>query len=187
SFSDDFMIEVEDWARRDSAIAKARTNPLRAQITWPAELDVRFNEDNATTEALLGQFWHRRDTQGRWSNGRAGDLRFRMPEGAAERGAVLTLQLRVAGTRVTGDRKLSALCGRTELASIVVRNDNPLSWTVPLPPSVHVKDGINLLLIRDRDFSPAAAGLSADFVSLGIMLIEAKLSLGIAEESANAK
>jgi glycosyltransferase involved in cell wall biosynthesis len=182
TFTDGLMTDVEDWARREGAIADLRKSPMRAQIAWPAGMGVRFNEDNPTTQALLGQFWHRRDAQGRWSNGRTGDLRFRMPDGAAERGAVLTLHLRVAGTRMTGHRKLAAHCGRTELASIVVRNDNPLHWKVPLPPSIHSKDGVNLFLIADRDFSPASTGQSADRRSLGIMLIEAKLSLGEPED-----
>jgi glycosyltransferase involved in cell wall biosynthesis len=187
NFADDFMADVEDWARREGAIRDVSKSPMRAQIVWPTDACIRFNEDNPTTQSLLGQFWHRRDAQGRWSNGRTGDLRFRMPEGSAERGATLTLQLRVAGTRMTGQRKLAAHCGRTELASITVRNDNPLSWKVPIPSSIHSKDGINLLLIADRDFSPASTGQSADRRALGIMLIEAKLSLGDAEELVVAK
>ncbi len=140
--------------------------------------DVKFNEDNPTTEALLGRLWHRRDAQGRWSDGRTGDLRFMLPEDAARHGATLMLRLRVAGTKITGQRRIVAHCNRRELGAITLPNDAPQSWALALPSSIHSKEGVSLLLIADQDFSPASSGQSADKRSLGLMLIEGRLTVG---------
>jgi glycosyltransferase involved in cell wall biosynthesis len=179
AFSDGLMQDVEDWGRRESAFSKGRRSAPRAQIVWPAETSFRFSEDNPEIEALFGQLWHQRDAQGRWSDGRVGDLLFLMPEDVAKVDATLTLRIRVAGTRITGQRKITAHCNRRELASLMVRDDAPLNWQIPLPASVYSKDGINLLLMADQDFSPAAGGQSRDKRSLGIMLIEGRLSVGV--------
>lgn len=182
TFPDRKMADVEDWARREVALSSSqRAEQKRARIVWPADQNVRFNEDNATTEALLGELWHRRDAQGRWSDGRTGDLRFHLPESAARHGATLALRLRVAGTAITGGRTIVANCNRRELAHIQLANDTPQNWTIQLPPIAHSKDGVSLFLIADQDYSPAASGQSADKRSLGIMLIEGKLTVEAAE------
>jgi hypothetical protein len=183
TFADDAMKDVEAWAKRETALSSKRKSLPRAKGVWPANDVLHFNEEMPATEALLGQLWHRRDAQGRWSDGRVGDLNFHLPEGAAEQGATLTLRLRVAGTRVTGQRQVTAHYNRQELASIVVRDDAPLSWNISIPPSVSSKSGGNLLLMVDRDFSPSAGGQSRDKRSLGIMLIEGQLTLGAAESA----
>jgi hypothetical protein len=156
----------------------ARRGAARAHIAWPTDWNLRFNEDSEETEALLGRLWHPHDAQGRWSDGRVGDLVFLLPDGAAKEGATLTLRLRVAGTKITGQRKVTAQCNQQEIASVTIRDDAPLNWTIPLPESIQAKDGVKLVLMADKDFSPASAGQSKDKRSLGIMLIEGRLSLG---------
>lgn len=180
-FSDGLMRDVEDWARRESAFSKEQPGIPRAQITWPAESVFRFSEDNPEIEGLFGRLWHQRDAQGRWSDGRAGDLVFLMPDNAANIDATLTLRVRVAGTKITGQRRVTAHCNRRELASLTIADDVPLNWKIPLPASIHSKEGINLLLMIDQDFSPAASGQSRDKRSLGIMLIEGRLTLETAQ------
>jgi hypothetical protein len=146
-------------------------------VVWPADETIRFNEDNPAAEGLLGQLWHRRDAQGRWSNGRTGDLRFRLPEGAADRDVTFALRLRVAGTKATGPRRITAQVDGREVGTIAVPNDIPLNWVLPLPASLLPKDGVSLFLIVDKDFSPASGGQSADKRALGVMLMEAHLSV----------
>jgi hypothetical protein len=181
TFSDHLMSDVEDWARREGALSARGRSPSRAQIAWPLNSDLRFNEDNSTVEALLGQFWHPRDAQGRWSDGRVGDLIFQMPKEAANKPLSLTLRLRVAGTKVIGERTVTAHFNRNEIATLAVRNDAPLTWTFSLPATPNTRDGASLLLMIDRDFSPAASGQSRDKRSLGIMLIEGRLSTNEAD------
>jgi glycosyltransferase involved in cell wall biosynthesis len=183
TFADDAMKEVEAWAKQETALSSKRKSQPRAKGVWPAQDVLHFNEDLPATEALLGQLWHRRDAQGRWSDGRVGDLNFHLPEGAAELGATLTLRLRVAGTRVTGQRQITAHGNRQELASIAVRDDAPFSWHISIPPASSSKNGMNLLLMVDQDFSPSAGGQSRDKRSLGIMLIEGQLTLGAADSA----
>jgi glycosyltransferase involved in cell wall biosynthesis len=177
TFPDAAMADIEDWARRETALSSGPRGQLKPQMVWPADKDIRFNEDNPTTESILGRLWHRRDAQGRWSDGRTGDLRFQAPDEAQATGATLSLRVRVAGTRVTGERKLVALGNRRELASLVLRNDAPQTFTVPLPPTLLGKDGVHILLVVDQDFSPASGGQSADKRALGIMLIEGRLGV----------
>lgn len=176
AFPDRLMADVEDWARREVALSSGSSGRARPQIAWPLGADVKFNEDNPTTEGLLGRLWHRRDGQGRWSDGRTGDLRFMMPPETAERGATLQLRLRIAGSKITGPRRIVAHSNRRELGAITLQNDAPQSWTIELPASLHSKDGVSLLLIADQDFSPAASGQSGDKRSLGVMLIEGRLT-----------
>jgi glycosyltransferase involved in cell wall biosynthesis len=177
TFPDNVMADVEDWARKESLLASGRRRQKRPQMVWPVDVVVRFNEDNPTTEALLGQLWHRRDAQGRWSDGRTGDLRFHLPDGMAENGGTLALRLRVAGTRVTGPRSIVAQVDRRELGTITLANDVPQNWSLPLPASLHSKDGVSLFLIADQDFSPASGGQSADKRALGVMLMEGRLTM----------
>lgn len=177
TFPDNVMADVEDWARKESLVASGRRRQKRPQMVWPVDVVVRFNEDNPTTEALLGQLWHRRDAQGRWSDGRTGDLRFHLPDGMAENGATLALRLRVAGTRITGPRRIVAQVDRRELGTITLANDVPQNWSLPLPASLHSKDGVSLFLIADQDFSPASGGQSADKRALGVMLMEGRLTM----------
>ncbi len=177
TFPDSLMGEVEDWARREVSLSAGQRRQKRPQMVWPVDTTVRFNEDNPTTEALLGQLWHRRDAQGRWSDGRTGDLRFHLPDGAAQNGATLVLRLRVAGTRLTGPRRLAAHVNRREIGTMTLVNDAPLNWALQLPASLHSKDGVSLFLIADQDFSPASSGQSADRRSLGVMLIEGHLKV----------
>lgn len=177
TFPDGVMGEVEDWARREVSLSSGQRRQKRPQMVWPVDAAVRFNEDNPTTEALLGQLWHRRDAQGRWSDGRTGDLRFHLPDGAAQNGATLVLRLRVAGTRITGPRRLAAHVNRREIGAMTLLNDGPQSWALQLPASLHSKDGVSLFLIADQDFSPASSGQSADKRSLGVMLIEGLLKV----------
>lgn len=186
TFPDRAMGEVEDWARREASLSAGERREKRPQMVWPTDAVVRFNEDNPTTEALLGQLWHRRDAQGRWSDGRTGDLRFHLPDGAAQNGATLVLRLRVAGTRMTGPRRLAAHVNRREIGTTTLINDAPQSWALQLPASMHSKDGVSLFLIADQDFSPASSGQSADRRSLGVMLIEGRLKVDApaAEEQA---
>jgi len=186
AFSDDLMSNVEDWARDEVAKTQSRRDQQRARVAWPADVAVQFNEDSSLVEALLGSNWHRRDKQGRWSNGRVGDLRFALPEGFAERGATLSLQLRVAGTKITGQRKISAIHNRKVLASLVITDDMPVRWNLPLPPSASAKDGVILQLTADQHFSPAASGQSGDRRLLGIMLIAGKLTIDGPEAKAPA-
>jgi hypothetical protein len=187
TFSDDLMSEVEVWARDQATVSRNRREQSRARVVWPAGTEIRFNEDNPRTDALLGSNWHRRDAQGRWSDGRVGDLRFILPEGSAKHGATLTLKLRVAGTEFTGERRIVAHHNRKEIASLIVQSDAPVSWNVALPASIAAKEGVNLQLTVDRDFSPSANGQSADRRSLGIMLIEGKLTIDAPEASAPSK
>lgn len=187
TFSDDLMSEVEVWARDQATVSRNRREQSRARVVWPAGTEIRFKEDNPRTDALLGSNWHRRDAQGRWSDGRVGDLRFILPEGSAKHGATLTLKLRVAGTEFTGERRIVAHHNRKEIASLIVQSDAPVSWNVALPASIAAKEGVNLQLTVDRDFSPSANGQSADRRSLGIMLIEGKLTIDAPEASAPSK
>jgi glycosyltransferase involved in cell wall biosynthesis len=177
TFTDTAMADLEDWARQETVLAPGRRRQKRPLVIWPADETMRFNEDNPTAEALLGQLWHRRDAQGRWSNGRTGDLRFRLPEGAADRDVTFALRLRVAGTKTTGPRQITAQVDGREVGTIAVPNDIPLNWVLPLPASLLPKDGVSLFLIVDKDFSPASGGQSADKRALGVMLMEAHLSV----------
>lgn len=177
TFSDDLMSDVDVWAREQAAISRTRREQSRARVVWPAGIEIRFSEDNPTADALLGSNWHRRDAQGRWSDGRVGDLRFALPEGSAQHGATLMLKFRVAGTKFTGERRIVAYHNRKELAFLVVRSDAPVIWNLALPSSVAATEGINLQLSVDRDFSPSANGQSGDRRTLGIMLIEGKLTI----------
>jgi hypothetical protein len=173
NFPDSAMNDVEAWARRVGAPATDRLD-RRARAAWPAETDIHFNDDDPVSEALLGQLWHRRDAQGRWSDGRTGDLRFLLPEEAVN-GAVLKARLRVAGTAITGKRRITAMCNRRELSVIAISSDAPATWNIPIPADLYSKEGISLLLMADQEFTPAAHGVSADRRSLGLMLIEARL------------
>jgi hypothetical protein len=180
------MNKVEDWARGVGVRSTARRAVPRAHIVWPTDWALHFNEDSEETEALLGQLWHPRDAQGRWSDGRAGDLLFLLPDDAAKEGATLTLRLRVAGTKVTGQRRITAQCNQQEIASVTIRDDAPLNWSIPLPVSIQAEGGIKLLLTADKDFSPASAGQSKDRRSLGMMLIEGRLSLSAQKDESRA-
>jgi glycosyltransferase involved in cell wall biosynthesis len=181
SFADEYMADVENWARREMSAATSRRADKKAPVVWPTDAAVQFNQDHPVTDALLGQYWHKRDAQGRWSNGRTGDLRFMLPEAAAKNGAILSLKIRVAGTRFTGQRNIAAHCNRTEIASIVVPDDAPLSWNIVLPAALHSKEGVSMLLICDQDFCPAARGQSGDRRSLGLMLIEGHMKIAAAK------
>lgn len=173
NFPDGLMNDVEAWARRVGTPATDRYDQ-RVRASWPAETDIRFNDDDPVGEALLGQLWHRRDAQGRWSDGRTGDLRFLLPEEAVN-GAVLKVRLRVAGTAITGKRRITAMSNRRELSVITISTDAPATWNIPIPADLYSKEGVSLLLMADQEFSPAAHGQSADRRSLGLMLIEARL------------
>jgi glycosyltransferase involved in cell wall biosynthesis len=181
TFPDRLMADVEDWAKREVALSSGAGGEARPHLAWPAGTEVKFNEDNPVTEALLGRLWHRRDAQGRWSDGRTGDLRFMLPDAAGKHGATLMLRLRVAGTKFTGPRRIAAHCNRREVAAITLQSDAPQSWEIKLPSSVHSKEGVSLFLIADQDFSPAASGQSADRRALGVMLIEGRLSVDAPE------
>jgi glycosyltransferase involved in cell wall biosynthesis len=187
AFADNLMADVENWARREMALSTSRRAGNRAQVVWPTDTTIHFGQDDPVTEALLGQLWHRRDAQGRWSNGRTGDLRFNLPEAAAKHGATLSVKIRVAGTRFTGQRRIAAQCNQTELGSVMLSDDMPLTWEIPLPASVHSKDGLNMLLICDQDYTPAASGQSGDKRALGVMLIEGLLTVAAPESGAIAK
>ena len=146
---------------------------------------IRFNEDNPATEALLGQQngWHRRDAQGRWSNGRTGDLRFRLPDNADDSGVTFALRLRVAGTKATGPRRITAqVDGREVGKPSPFANDAPLNWMHGTSCGLLLRrTASSLFLIVDKDFSPASGGQSADKRALGVMLMEARLSVNAAK------
>jgi hypothetical protein len=177
TFPDNLMASVEEWARGEAAVALAPRGGAKPLTAWPVDMDIRFSEDDPKIDALLGPLWHRRDAQGRWSDGRTGDLRFLLPEDAAEHGATLSLRLRVAGTKHTGPRTVVAHCNRRELATITLADDAPQIWTLGLPSSLYAREGINLLLVADQDYSPATSGESADRRALGVMLIEGRLTV----------
>jgi hypothetical protein len=59
-----------------------------------------------------------------------------------------------------------------------VKSDAPLTLRIPLPASLYTKDSVTMLLLVDKDFSPASTGQSNDSRSLGVMLIDGKLTLG---------
>jgi glycosyltransferase involved in cell wall biosynthesis len=177
SFPDQFMAAVETWAREEIALAEADTPSQKPQVIWPIEVLVRFNEDDPARQSLLGANWYRREPQGRWSSGRTADIRFLLPDGMEGRDATLVLRLRVAGTKITGRRRIVARCNRSELATITLEDDAPQDWSIPLVKSVHSKQGINLMLVSDQDYSPATAGESGDKRSLGILLMEGRLML----------
>jgi glycosyltransferase involved in cell wall biosynthesis len=185
SFPDDAMVGIEDWARHEASLSASKPKQVRLQPVWPDEATLRFSEDNSAIEAMLGRLWHHRDGQGRWSDGRTGDLCFQLPDGAARHGATLVLRLRVAGTRVTGPRQVTAHANRRELATLTLLNDIPQNWTIKLPAALHSKEGVNLLLITDQDFTPAMAGQSNDKRSLGVMLIEGRLTVDAAPAGAD--
>ncbi len=181
TFTDELMRDVEDWARRESAFSTGRRAAAQPQIIWPLGSVIRFNDANPTTEALLGKLWHGSDAQGRWSNGRVGDLQFHLPAEVEKLGGSLILRVRVTGTRYTGHRVAVAQHNRRELASLTIRDDSPVTWNIPLPPGLHSREGVSLVLMIDQDFSPAAGGQSADRRSLGMMLIEGRLVLSSAD------
>jgi glycosyltransferase involved in cell wall biosynthesis len=175
SFPDQFMAAIDNWARDEVALA-ADTPSQRPQATWPVGEPIRFSADDPVQQSLLGANWHRREPQGRWSNGRTADIRFLLPDDLEGQSATLTLRLRVAGTKVTGRRRVVAHCNRGELATITFEDDTPQIWSIPLPKSVHSKQGISLLLVSDQDYSPATTGESGDKRSLGILLMEGRLT-----------
>jgi glycosyltransferase involved in cell wall biosynthesis len=177
AFSDNLMGSVEDWAKNEVAHSLSRRDQLRPRAVWPVDRSIRFNEDDAIAEALLGSNWHRRDAQGRWSNGRIGDLRFMLPEGCTGRGATLVLQLRVAGTKLTGERRITASHNQKEIASLVIKDDAPVTWKLSLPSSATTRESANIILTADQHFSPAAHGASGDRRLLGIMLIAGTLTI----------
>ncbi len=181
TFPDQVMGDVEEWARAESSLSTATRGQTRPQTAWPLGEPIRFSEDNSAYQALLGTQWHRREALGRWSNGRTADLRFLMPDLADHHSASLTLRLRVVGTKVTGPRQIVALCNNVELATIVVENDIPRNWTIALPKRAHLKEGVNLILMADRDFSPAMGGESSDKRLLGILLMEGRLTVDAPE------
>jgi glycosyltransferase involved in cell wall biosynthesis len=175
SFADQLMAEVESWAREE--VTSASDAPQqKPQVVWPVGESVRFSEDDPPRQALLGTNWYRREPQGRWSSGRTADMRFLLPETLDGLGATLTLRLRVAGTKITGRRRVVAHCNRGEVAAITFEDDGPQNWSIPLPRMAHSKNGINLLLVCDQDYSPAMAGESNDKRSLGILLMEGRLT-----------
>ncbi|MBV8977467.1 MAG: glycosyltransferase family 4 protein [Alphaproteobacteria bacterium] len=186
-FPDRALGALEDWAEREAALSPATVRDRKPKQVWPLDEAVRFNEDDAVTQAVLGQLWHRRDQQGRWSNGATGDLHFQLPPQAARNGAMLSLRLRVAGTAVTGPRRVVAQLDRRELSSMTFENDAPRVWTIALPVPVNPKAGISLHLVADRDFTPAAEGQSNDRRALGLMLIEGRLRAHAGEGEAIAE
>jgi glycosyltransferase involved in cell wall biosynthesis len=183
SFPDQFMAEVEVWAREQVALATTDVPAQKPQATWPLDESLRFSDEDPALQSLLGTNWYRREPQGRWSNGRTADIRFLLPEGVDSKAAILTLRLRVAGTKVTGRRRIVAHCNRGEIATMTFEDDTPQNWSIPLPKSVHAKHGINLLLVSDQDYSPATAGESADKRSLGILLMEGRLTVDASTRS----
>jgi hypothetical protein len=176
SFPDHFMANVESWAREEIAAASGARTQAKPQAVWPADESVHFNEDNPARQSLLGTNWHRREPQGRWSNGRTADIRFQMPESVNGKGAILTLRLRVAGTKVTGQRRIVAHSNRTELATITLKDDGPQNWVIPLPKTAQSRHGVSLLLVSDQEYSPAMSGESNDKRSLGVLLMEGRLT-----------
>ncbi len=115
TFSDGVMADLEDWARKEILMASGRRLQKRPQMVWPVNEPMRFNDDNPVTKAMLGQLWHRHDAQGRWSDGRTGDLRFQLPDGAAGNDVTLALRVRVAGTGITGPRRVVAQIDSREI------------------------------------------------------------------------
>ena len=180
SFPDQVMANVEAWAREEIAMAAGAGSQAKPQAVWPVDESVHFNEDDPACQSLLGTNWHRREPQGRWSNGRTADIRFLMPEGVNGKGATLTLRLRVAGTKVTGQRRIVAHSNRTELATITLNDDAPQNWAIPLPKTAQSRQGVSLLLVSDQDYSPAMSGESNDKRSLGVLLMEGRLTLDAA-------
>ena len=158
SFPDQLMADVETWAREEVALAAGTHSPGKPQAIWPVGEPVRFSDDDPARQSLLGTNWHRREPQGRWSNGRTADIRFLLPESANGKGATLTLRLRVAGTKITGQRRIAAHFNRNELATITLEDDTPQNWAIPMPKTTHSRQGVNLLLVSDQDYSPAMAG-----------------------------
>jgi len=179
SFPDQVMAHVEAWAREEIAGASGARSQAKPQAVWPVDESVRFNEDDPARQSLLGTNWHRREPQGRWSNGRTADIRFLMPESVNGKGATLTLRLRVAGTKVTGQRRIVAYSNRTELATITLEDDAPQNWVIPLPKTAQSRQGVSLLLVSDQDYSPAMSGESNDKRSLGVLLMEGRLTLDV--------
>jgi hypothetical protein len=177
SFPDQFMADVDAWAREEIAVVVDTRQQSRPQAIWPAGVSVRFNEEDPQRQSLLGSNWYRREAQGRWSSGRTADMRFLLPESVNGLGATLTLRLRVAGTKATGRRRIVAHCNRHELATITLEDDAPRNWEIPLPKTAHTRQGVTLLLVSDQDYSPALAGESNDKRSLGILLMEGRLTL----------
>ena len=177
SFPDQFMANVENWAREEIAVAAGARPQAKPQAVWPVDESIHFNEDDPARQSLLGTNWHRREPQGRWSSGRTADIRFLMPETVNGKGATLTLRLRVAGTKVTGQRRIVAHCNRTELATITLDDDAPQNWAIPLPKTVQSRQGVSLLLVSDQDYSPAMSGELGDKRSLGVLLMEGRLTL----------
>jgi len=175
-FPDAAMGEVEQWARRETALSPSSMPDVRPKQTWPLGKPLQFNGDNAITAAIFGRLWHKADAQGRWSDGRTGDLNFLLPREIVQTGGTLNLRLRVAGTRITGPRKVVAQINREEVASVILDNDKPRIWQIDIPAAMDLKEGIVLYLIADRHFSPAAVGESKDRRSLGVMLMEGTLN-----------
>jgi len=189
SFPDHFMANVESWAREEIAVSANPGSQAKPQAVWPVDESVHFNEDDPARQSLLGTNWHRREPQGRWSNGRTADIRFLMPESVNGKGATLTLRLRVVGTKVTGQRRIVAHSNRTELATITLKDDGPQNWAIPLPKTAQSRQGVSLLLVSDQDYSPAMSGESSDKRSLGVLLMEGRLTLDappVAEEKSEA-
>jgi hypothetical protein len=179
SFPDQFMSDVEAWARKELAMTTVSHPRAKPQAIWPVEQPLRFSEDAPVQQSLLGTNWYRREPHGRWSNGKTADFRFVLPEGANGQGAILTLRLRVAGTKITGRRHIVAHCNRKEVAALHLDDDAPHDWAIPLPLAVQSRQVVDLLLVSDQDFTPATAGESNDKRSLGLLLMEGRLTFNV--------
>ena len=186
AYRDDAMNGVEQWASREAPLAPASVIDLRPTHAWPLGKPLRFNDDNAIARGIVGRLWHKTDAQGRWSDGRTGDLNFQLPEEVAQNGGTLVVRLRVAGTRITGARRVVAMLERREIAEVIFENDLPRNWTIEMPAAPDASEGVSLFLVADRDFSPAAAGESKDRRALGVMLIEGTLNANSGAAGAQA-
>jgi hypothetical protein len=176
TFPDNIMEPVQTWARARLAAPFLVNQP--AGTIWRSGVSFRFSDADLDSSRLLSGSWYAREPAGCWSNGPLAQLRFMLSSEASGNPVHVILKARVAGARITGPRSIVAYANGTEVATLRLENDLFHEWSIPIGDAVHLAESMDLVLVANEAFCPAAAGQSKDKRELGIMLAEGRLVIG---------
>lgn len=176
SFSDSVMDDVRDWAEDQAAINRMSVAHDRHAPEWEIGKRVRFGTIDPDYDPCLPDAWHPQEAAGRWSNGRIGQMRFRLGGQSSSETGTLQLRIRVTGTATTGPRAIVAYCNRKKVARLEIEDDAHRIWDIPLSLEGVKTREADILLVTSVAYSPASNGSSKDTRELGMLVIEGTLT-----------
>jgi glycosyltransferase involved in cell wall biosynthesis len=185
SFSDSVMDEVRDWAEDQVATNRISVAHDRPTPEWEIGRLVRFGTIDAPSDPCLPEAWHPQEAAGRWSNGRIGQLHFRLGGQSSSEAGTLQLRVRVTGTESTGPRAIVAYCNRKKVARLEIEDDAQRIWDIPLSLEAVKTRKAEITLVASVAYSPASRGSSKDTRELGLLVIEGRLTDSMAKDTAS--